>query len=71
MQYFSQRGHSAILLTFIKLPFVVKTFVLSFYEWLFYTGFTVTLKDKRMVTKTIVTFPCADPESFVGGCPTF
>ena len=33
--------HSAILLTFIKLPFVVKTFVLSFFEWPFYTGFTV------------------------------
>ena len=32
--------HSAILLTFIMLPFVVKTFVLSFLEWLFYTGFT-------------------------------
>ena len=27
--------HSAILSTFIKLPFVVKTFVLSIFEWLF------------------------------------
>ena len=34
--------HSAILLTFIKLPFVIKTFVLSIYEWPFYTGFTVS-----------------------------
>ena len=30
------REHSAILSTFIKLPFVVKTFVLSFFEWSFY-----------------------------------
>ena len=28
-------------LTFIKLPFVVKIFVLSIFEWPFYTGFTV------------------------------
>ena len=27
------REHSAILSTFIKLPFVVKTFVLSIFEW--------------------------------------
>ena len=33
--------HSAILLTFIKLPFVIKTFVLSRFEWPFYTYFTV------------------------------
>ena len=33
--------HSAILLTFIKLPSVIKIFVLSIFEWLFYTGFTV------------------------------
>ena len=33
--------HSAILLTFIKQPFVIKIFVLSIFEWLFYTGFTV------------------------------
>ena len=32
--------HSAILLTFIKLPFVIKIFVLSVLEWPFYTGFT-------------------------------
>ena len=36
-----QREHSAIFLTFIKLPFVIKIFVLSISEWLFYTGFTV------------------------------
>ena len=36
-----QVEHSAILLTFIKLPFVIKIFVLSTFEWPFYTGFTV------------------------------
>ena len=33
--------HSAILLTFIKLPFVNKIFVLSIFEWPLKTGFTV------------------------------
>ena len=33
--------HSAILLTFVKLPFVIKIFILSIFEWPFYTGFTV------------------------------
>ena len=32
---------SAIFLTFIKLPFVIKTFVLSIFVWRFNTGFTV------------------------------
>ena len=36
-----QWEHSAILLTFIKLPFVTKTFVLTFFEWLLKTSFTV------------------------------
>ena len=36
-----QGEHSAILLTFIKLPFVIKIFVSSIFEWWFYTGFTV------------------------------
>ena len=31
--------HSALLSTFIKLPFVIKNFVLSIFEWPFYTGF--------------------------------
>ena len=35
--------HSAILLTFIKLPFVIKIFVLSIFEWPLKTGFTVYL----------------------------
>ena len=29
--------HSAVLSTFIKLPFVIKIFVLSIFEWPFYT----------------------------------
>ena len=33
--------HSAIRLAFIKLPFVIKIFILSIFEWPFYTGFTV------------------------------
>ena len=36
-----QGEHSAILSTFIKLPFVIKIFVLSIFEWPFYTAFTV------------------------------
>ena len=36
-----QLEHSALLLTCIKLPFVIKMFVLSIIEWPFYTGFTV------------------------------
>ena len=35
------REHSAILSTFIKLPFVIKIYVLSIFEWQFYTDFTV------------------------------
>ena len=37
------REHSAILWTFIKLPFVFKTFVLPIFEWPLKTGFTVYL----------------------------
>ena len=35
------KEHSAILSTFIKLPFVIKIFDLSFFEWLLKTGFTL------------------------------
>ena len=37
----SKGVYSAILLTFIKLPFIIKIFVLSSFEWPFYMGFTV------------------------------
>ena len=43
-----QGEFSAILLTFIKLPFVIKIFVLSIFEWPFYTGFTVS---KHLISK--------------------
>ena len=36
-----QGEHSAIFLTFIKVPFVIKIYVLLFFEWLLKTGFTV------------------------------
>ena len=36
-----QGEHSAILTTFIKLPFAFKVFVLSIFEWPLKTGFTV------------------------------
>ena len=36
-----QGEHSAILSTFIRLPFVFKIFELSIFERQFYTGFTV------------------------------
>ena len=45
-----QGEHSAILLTFIKLPFVIKIFVLSIFEWPLKTGFTVwSLKFRPLV----------------------
>ena len=36
-----QEEHSAILSTFVKLPFVIKIFVLSIFEWPLKTGLTV------------------------------
>ena len=36
-----QGEHSAILSTFVKLPFVIMIFALSIFEWPFHTGFTV------------------------------
>ena len=39
-----QGEHSAILSTFIKLPFVIKIFVLSIFVWPLYSGFTVDRK---------------------------
>ena len=46
--------HSAILSTFIKLPFVIKSFVLSIFEWPFYTGFTVCDFEASAQAKTFV-----------------
>ena len=41
--------HSAILLTFIKLSFVIKIFVLSIFEWPLYTGFTLYENQLRVL----------------------
>ena len=41
-----QKEHSAILSTFINQPVVIKTVVLSIFEWPFYTGFTVFSESK-------------------------
>ena len=41
MQVKSIAEHSAILLTFIKLPFVIKIFCVSIFEWQLKTCFTV------------------------------
>ena len=42
-----QGEHSAILSTFIKLPIVIKIFVLSIFERPFYTGFSVYAADVK------------------------
>ena len=41
---------NAILSTTIKLPFVLKTFVLSIFEWLLKTGFIVVHFQTRVTT---------------------
>ena len=46
-----QGEHSAILLTFIKLPLVINIFVLSIFEWPLKTGFTVTLRHYGSISK--------------------
>ena len=66
--------HSAILLTFIKLPFVFKTFILSIFEWLLKTGFTVSLKSYKMsvcylrLTLLYTTVIFLAQEAFVKAC---
>ena len=47
-----QGEHSAILSTFIKLQFVIKIYVLSVFEWPFYTGFTVNTT-RNKITRVI------------------
>ena len=46
-----QVEHSAILSAFIKLPILIRIFVLSIFEWPFYTGFTVCSGLKLRVRK--------------------
>ena len=45
--------HSAILSTCIKLPLVIKNFVLSIFEWPLKTGFTVVILPGTPVGKAI------------------
>ena len=49
--------HSAILLIFIQLPFVIKTIVLAFFEWLFYTGFTIVIYMYRLTVFILMDNP--------------
>ena len=48
-QNYCRMEHSAILSTFIKLPFVIKIFLLSIFEWPFYAGFTVSMHPKGSI----------------------
>ena len=48
------KEHSAILSTFIKLPFVIKILFLSIFEWPYYTGFTVGHKKKNISSHVII-----------------
>ena len=50
-----QGEHSAILSTFIKLPFIVKIFF-SIFECPFYTGFTVIYPFDFRMLKTTLSF---------------
>ena len=43
-----QGEHSAILSTFIKLPFVFKSFVLSIHKWPLKTGFSIQQQNITM-----------------------
>ena len=44
-----QGEHSAILSTFIKVPFVINILVLSIFEWPLKTGFTVYTKSTQKI----------------------
>ena len=49
--------HSAILSTFIKLPFVIKIVVLSIFEWSLQTGFTVYSGQELVLVIWLVDLP--------------
>ena len=54
--------HSAILSTFIKLPFSIKTFVLSIFEWPLKTGFTVFDKYRNLCAGPFVLYCIEDTQ---------
>ena len=57
-----QGEHSALLSTFIKLPFSIKTFVLSIFKWLLKTGFTVYTKCTIVLRVQRIKFPPPPPQ---------
>ena len=69
-----QWGHSAILSNFIKLPFIIKIFGLSIFEWLFNTGFTEWLFNTGFTVFSVDCNPnnlvliCKDLEFLRFGC---
>ena len=61
-----QGEHSAILSIFSKLPFVIKIFVLSIFEWLFYTGYTVIDNKKKFCASNWINDPiCQEMVKFL------
>ena len=70
------QGPSAILLTFIKLPFAIKIFGLTIFEWPFYTGFTVpsnraTPQLYLKETYEYIELATLSENSFIGSMPCF
>ena len=59
-----QGEHSAILSTFITLPFVIKIFVLSTFEWPLKTGLTVCYNN--FIDHKLKLGPTTGPHSAVG-----
>ena len=66
-----QWEHSAIFSNFIKLPFYIKIFVLSIFEWPFYTGFTVTytyIENLHTVFDLMSAYAPISTQSYFMGC---
>ena len=61
------REHSAILSTFVKIPFVFKTFVSSIFEWPLKTGFTVLIAYAQIpLINAYTDVPCGNRGLHVG-----
>ena len=63
------REHSAILPTFIKLPFVFKTFALSIFEWLLLYRILKTYASviiMKYITKKLIDFCSVLPDLIYG-----
>ena len=59
---------SAILSTFIMLPFLIMIFVLSIFEWPFYTGFTVPINKRTKISVKAVLSHDSVPGSGIIPC---